>query len=161
MKTIKFLCAVLLATFVATSLTSCSDDDKGGSLTDTVVGIWEQDGDNDIVQINSGGTGAWYGSLNNFLEGKQSNYTLGWNYSNEIFTLNLRYNYPAGYEYDEDEDSQFWKMRAQSVSKNQIVWKVYETEEGKITEGKYEWENRDVEHDSYGYYYTWTWNRVK
>lgn len=132
------LVAVALCVIMAMAFTSCSDDDEepaGDELTSIIVGVWAQDGDNDIIVINNGGTGAGYESPTDYYD-KNSYGSIIWEYKNDYVYLDLGY-----YSYVQKE-----KLKAVSVSKNEIKWRRYETDENDNFTNEYE---------------EWTWTRYE
>ena len=59
LKHLQSLVAVALCVIMAVSLSNCSKDDDEpakDNLSSIIVGVWAQDGDDDIMVINSNGT---------------------------------------------------------------------------------------------------------
>ena len=132
------LVAVALCVIMAMVFNSCSNDDDepaGNELTSIIVGVWAQDGDNDIIVINKGGTGAGYESPTDYSD-KNSYGSITWEYKNEYVYLDL------GFYGDVQKE----KLKAVSVSKNEIKWRRYETDENDNFTNEYE---------------EWTWTRYE
>lgn len=137
LKHLQTLVAVALCVIMAMAFTSCGDDDdepEGDELTSTMVGVWAQDGDNDIFVVNSNGTGIVYTSPEHY-EQKDGGKSLTWTYKNGWVKAII----------DGVQEEEF---RAISVSKNKIVWKRYD-EDASDGDG----------YDAFGYYDLWTWER--
>lgn len=125
------LVAVALCVIMAMALNSCSDDDDepADNLTSIIVGVWAQDGDNDIIVINKGGTGAGYDNPADYYD-NNSYGSITWEYKNDYVYLDLGY-----YGNIQKE-----KLKAISVSKNEIKWRRYWTDEdGYFTNESEEW----------------------
>ncbi len=125
------LVAVAVCVIMAMALNSCSDDDDepADNLTSIIVGVWAQDGDDDIFVINKGGTGAGYENPANYYD-NNSYGSITWEYKNDYVYLDLGY----------DGDIQKEKLKAISVSKNEIKWLRYRTDEnGYFTNESDEW----------------------
>lgn len=146
------LVAVALCVIMSMALVSCSDDDDpdGGNLAKIVVGTWAQDGDNDIFTIKADGTGEYYDRPEDYYT-KHDGDKLTWKYSDGWFTMTLFLNVIEDGVVVE-EDTEVFKMRAESVSKDKIVWKDYAIED----------ESRAYDdYDAFGDYDLWTWERIK
>lgn len=134
------LVAVALCVIMAMAFTSCSDDDDdepaGDELTSIIVGDWAQDGDNDIFCVYANGTGVVYGSPELY-EQKKDGASFTWTYKDGWVKAGI-----AGVQEEE--------MRAESVSKNKIVWRRYDKEAGS---------GEGYDKDAFGYYELWTWER--
>ncbi len=125
------LVAVALCVIMAMALNSCSDDDDepADNLTSIIVGVWAQDGDNDIIVINKGGTGAGYEDPADYYD-NNSYGSITWEYKNDYVYLNIGY-----YGNIQKE-----KLKAISVSKNEIKWRRYrKDEDGYFTNESEEW----------------------
>lgn len=125
------LVTVALCVIMAMALTSCGDDDDepaANELTSIIVGAWGQDGDNDIFVINKGGSGACYESPTDY-SNKDSYGSITWEYKNDYVYLNLGISGSIQKE----------KLKAISVSKNEIKWYRYETRNGNFTDEYEEW----------------------
>lgn len=132
------LIAVVVCVIMSMTFTSCSDDkdDPADELTSIFVGTWAQDGDDDICIINANGTGYWYDDPSNYKNNRHSA-RLEWSYKNGWVYLTF-YN-------QMEEISQTEEMRAESVSKNKIVWRRYAS--------------YGDDYDAFGEYDLWTWER--
>lgn len=131
------LMAVALCVIMSVALASCGNDDdepEGDNLAKMVVGTWAQDGDDDIVVLESNGKGTCYGSEEDYRSGEIM-CTLTWSINGEWFTMTDSWN---------DTNT----CRVISASKNKIVWKDYQDDP------KY----ADDE-DAFGDYRVWTWER--
>ena len=76
------LVSVALCIIMAMTFTGCSDNDEeptGDELTSIIVGVWAQDGDNDIFVVNANGTGEVYGSPELY-EQKKDGASFVWTY---------------------------------------------------------------------------------
>lgn len=136
------LVAVALCVIMAIAFTSCSDDDDepaADELTTIIVGTWAQDGDNDILVINKGGSGAVYDRPSDYYD-KNSYGSINWEYKNGFLFLDIGF-YGGFYG-----DIQKEKLRAVSVSKNEIKWYRYESDEDGYFSNEYE---------------EWTWTRYE
>lgn len=131
------LVAVAVCVIMAMALNSCSDDDDepADDLTSIIVGVWAQDGDDDIFVINKGGTGAGYEDPGTYYD-NNSYGSITWEYKNDYVYLDLGY-----YGNIQKE-----KLKAISVSKNEIKWRRYRTDEDGYFTNKYE---------------EWTWTRYE
>lgn len=139
MKKFKFLAFALFAVLACVNFASCSDDDDepaGDELTSIIVGVWAQDGDNDIFVVNANGTGVVYDSPELY-EQKKDGASLTWTYKDGWVKASI-----AGVQEEE--------MRAKSVSKNKIVWQRYYKEAS---------DGDGYDKDAFGYYELWTWER--
>lgn len=110
---LRTLVAVMMCALMGLTFAACSDDDddpSGGNdeLLSIVVGAWEQDGDDDIIEIKSNGTGAFYENAADFEASKTSS-TFNWKYSDGLVTVTAN-------------GQEVVKMRTKSVEKNKIVW---------------------------------------
>ena len=133
------LVSVALCIIMAMTFTGCSDNDEeptGDELTSIIVGVWAQDGDNDIFVVNANGTGEVYGSPEVY-EQKKDGASFVWTYKDGWVKAGI-----AGVQEEE--------MRVESVSKNKIVWRRYDKEAS--TDDGYE-------KDAFGYYELWIWER--
>ena len=132
MKHLKFLFLGLLAICISSTFTSCKDkDDEPSSenLASVIIGVWAQDGDNDILVINKNGIGNGYESPEDYYN-KDSYGTLTWEIKNDYVYLDLGY-----YGSIQKE-----KLRAISVSKNEIKWYRYDTDsDGNFSNEYEEW----------------------
>lgn len=110
-------------------------------LLNIVVGVWAQDGDNDILRINADGTGVGY---DNPTEYKNDNvgYSFNWSYENGWVTVT-------------SDGEVVEEMRTISVSQNKIVWQRYAIPSDYYDPSEDEWDG----HDAFGYYEFWTWER--
>ena len=125
------LVAVALCVIMTMAFNSCSDDDgePEDELTSIMVGVWAQDGDNDIIVINKGGTGAVYDSPALYYD-KDSYGSITWEHKNSYVYLN----------FDNHGNIQKEKLAAISVSKNEIKWRRYWTDaDGNFTNESEEW----------------------
>lgn len=142
MKHLQSLVAVALCVIMAFAIAGCSKDDDEpaiDSLSSIIVGVWAQDGDNDIMVFNANGTGVWYDSPAEY-EQKENPNNFTWNVKGEWLTINFDYG-DGSYSYQ-------MKCRPEKiVSKNKIIWKDYDDEE------------YDDLKDAFGYYRLWTWER--
>lgn len=122
------MCVVMMSAF-----SSCKNDDSSENLEKTVVGVWVQDGDNDILVLTQDGRGSWYDGINEY-KNNEVYESFTWHVSDEWLYF-----------------SENRKMRPISISKNKIVWKEYD-----------EWidDNDSDGYDSFGYYVIWTWERI-
>ena len=131
------LLAVALCVIMSVALASCGSYDEepeGENLAKMVVGTWAQDGDDDILVLESNGKGSFYGSEEDYLtQGYKSECT--WEVNGEWFSLVV-------------EGDKF-SCRVISASKNKIVWKDYSEDNPKYADGE----------DAFGYYRVWTWER--
>lgn len=136
------LVAVALCVIMAMAFTSCSDDDDepaGDELTSIIVGDWAQDGDNDILTVNANGTGVGYENPTDYQNNREG-YSFTWTYKDGWVNVNINF-------YGE---TQIEEMRAESVSRNKIVWRRYDKEAGS---------GEGYDKDAFGYYELWTWER--
>lgn len=136
------LVAVALCVIMAMAFTSCSDDDDEPAtdeLTSIIVGVWAQDGDNDIFVVNANGTGIGYENSTDYQNNKEG-YKFNWSYKDGWVYVTIDF-------YGETQKEE---MRAKSVSKNKIVWQRYD-EEASDGDG--------YDKDAFGYYELWTWER--
>ena len=110
-------------------------------LLNIVVGVWAQDGDNDILRINADGTGVGY---DNPTEYKNDNvgYSFNWSYDNGWVTVT-------------SDGEVVEEMRTISVSQNKIVWQRYAIPSDYYDPSEDEWDG----HDAFGYYEFWIWER--
>ena len=84
LKHLQSLVAVALCVIMAMAFTSCSDDDDepaSDELTSIIVGVWAQDGDNDIFVVKANGTGVVYDSPEMY-EQKKDGASFTWTYKN-------------------------------------------------------------------------------
>lgn len=138
LKHLPLLVMVALYVIMACALASCSkDDDEPASdnLSSIIVGVWAQDGDDDIFVFNANGTGVIYESQVDYSE-KKDGEDCTWSLKNDWFTIDL-----GDYTI---------QARPKSVTKNKIVWQEYDD---------YYVNDDDALRDSFGYYKIWTWER--
>lgn len=138
MKHLKFLFLGLLAVCFSSTFTSCKDKDdepSADNLTSIIVGVWAQDGDNDIFVVNKNGTGAGYESPEDYYN----------NNSYGSFTWELRNDY-VYVDFGYNGTIQKAKLKAVNVSKNEVVWHRYETDSDGNFSNKYD---------------VWTWTRYE
>ena len=135
MKTLRFIGMALLAVVLCVNFAACSDDDEetteSDNLTEIIVGIWAQDGDDDILVIKADGTGVIYGDETLYENGEGDSFT--WSYNN-------------GWVYAGVAGIQEEELRPESVSSNKIVWRRYRD---------YDTGTKDA----FGWYDLWTWER--
>lgn len=110
-------------------------------LLNIVVGVWAQDGDNDIFIVNADGTGIVYGSPELY-EQKKDGGAFTWSYKN-------------GWIYAGVKGVQEEEMRVEYLSENKIVWRRYAIPSDYDDPSEDEWDG----HDAFGYYEFWTWER--
>lgn len=141
MKYLQSLLAVALCVIMTFAMAGCSKDDDvpaEDNLSSIIVGVWAQDGDDDIMVFNANGTGMFYESPADY-EKKDVSYNFTWSLKGEWLTINIDYG-DGSYDYQ-------MKCRPEKiVSKNKIIWKDYDDE------------NNDF-NDAFGYYRLWTWER--
>lgn len=136
------LVAVALCVIMAMAFTSCSDDDDepaADELTSIIVGVWAQDGDNDIFVVNANGTGVVYDSPALY-EQKKDGTNFTWSYKDGWVRASTIHS----------DEVQVEEMRAKTVSKNKIVWQRYDNEAS---------DGDGYDKDAFGYYDLWTWER--
>lgn len=146
---LKSLFTLAVCVAMSMAIISCSDNDDepdSNDLAKILIGVWAQDGDNDILTINVGGTGTGYDNSSDYQNNRES-YQLTWNYSDGWVNMTIDY----------DGDTQAEKMRARSVTQNKIVWQRYAIPSEGYDPSEDEWDG----HDSFGYYDLWTWERYK
>lgn len=131
---LRLLLVVGLCAVMAVAFTACSDDDFS-ELYPTIVGVWAQNGDDDIIVIEDGGDGIWYDSPSDYKNGADTE-SLKW--STDGSWLKIKF-----------EDGDTFNSRAISVAKNKIVFRDYDEDP----------ETSDLQKDEYGYYRIWTWAR--
>lgn len=139
LKHIQSLVTVALCVIMAIAFTSCSDDDDepaSDELTSIIVGVWAQDGDDDIFVVNSNGTGVVYGSPELY-ELKEEGTSFTWAYKDGWVKASI-----GGVQEEE--------MRAKSISQNKIIWQRYDKEAS---------DGDGYDKDAFGYYELWTWER--
>lgn len=143
-KHLQSLVTVALCVIMAFTFTSCNkneDEPAADNLSSIIVGVWAQDGDDDIMVFNANGTGMFYDSPADYAH-KESSYNFTWNLKNEWLTINIDYYGDGSYDYQE-------KCRPEKiVSKNKIIWKDYDEDFA-----------HDGLNDAFGYYRLWTWER--
>ena len=117
MKTFRYIGLALSAIMLCLNFSACSDDkDDSNSLEKIIVGVWTQDGDNDIFVVNADGTGFWYDNLLSYLKHEEEN--------SDPFTWTCKDNkwltikYEREYEWEEEGE----ELVAKSISANKIVW---------------------------------------
>lgn len=137
MKALKIVGATLIAVLLSFSFVACSSDDDANDSGSSIVGVWAQDGDDDILVINANGTGQWYDCEEAYKE-KDIASTITWTYKN-------------GWLYLKDASSPTQEFRAETISKNKIVWKEYDD----CPNLSYKYDG----YDAFGYYNLWTWER--
>lgn len=139
MKTFRLIGMAILAVVMSMNLVSCGDDDDSTEISEEnlgqlIIGTWIQDGDDDVIVIKSDGTVTWYADTtyyeNNIIDGVYE-YQL----TPGIWRLNMYYNGELEFE-----------LRPHEIFENVIVWKKYHG-------------GNTGEHDGYGYYSFWTWER--
>ncbi len=118
LKHLQSLAAVALYVIMGLTFTSCSDDDEPtvDDLTKVMVGVWTQDGDDDILVINADGTGEGYDDLIDF-EAHDVYYLIDWSYNDGYIEMYLA---------DPDTGkkwSGYDELQPISVSQNRIEWK--------------------------------------
>ena len=138
MRTLKLIGMALLAIVMCVNFTACSDDDEPEEENSTtninkaIIGTWAQDGDDDIMVVESNGKLTFYENENDYKEHIISDvYT--WNINNEWLKCYF-------------ENKLEIEARPKDIKKNKIIWKRYD---------KY---NNDFS-DSFGTYNLWTWER--
>ena len=135
MKTLRYISMAILTVVLCVNFAACSDDDEetteSDNLTEIIVGIWAQDGDDDILVIKADGTGVIYGDETLYEKGEGDSFT--WSYNN-------------GWVYAGVAGIQEEELRPESVSSNKIVWRRY---------GDYDTGTKDA----FGWYDLWTWER--
>ena len=112
MKTFRYIGLTLSAIMLCLNFSACSDDkDDSNSLEKIIVGVWTQDGDDDIPVINADGTGFWYYDLLSYLKHDEENgEPLSWTCNdNKWITIKL-----------ESEGEEL--LVPESISANKIVW---------------------------------------
>lgn len=139
MKTLKLIGIALIAILMCVNFAACcSDDDPNEesviNLSKAIIGTWVQDGDDDIMVIKSNGTLTWYDDETDYKNDEIS----------EIYQWEVK----GEWLYFYYEGRTMEEMRPIEVKNNIIVWKEYD-----------DYEYDDSEHDSYGYYTRWTWER--
>lgn len=135
MKTLRLIGTALLAVVMCVNFAACSDDNEGNAsdnLQEIIVGVWAQDGDNDIFVLNADGTGIVYGDETLYKNDEDGD-SFTWTYSN-------------GWVYGGVPGIQEEELRAESVSTNKIVWRRYRD---------YDTGSKDV----FGWYDYWIWER--
>ena len=138
MKVFRMIGMALVAVLMCVNFTACggSDDDpteeSTTDLAKAIIGIWVQDGDNDIMVIKTDKTVTWYQDETDYKNNEISE-VMKWEFNGKEWI----------YFYDEDGDLRF-ELRPQEVKKDIIIWKDY-------SEKDYS--------DSYGNYRLWTWER--
>lgn len=124
------------------NFTACSEDEESenteiSGLKEILVGVWVQDGDDDIFVFNADGTGFVYANEESYLD--NSYYTLlSWTNNNEWIYIDIPY-------YNQKEE-----LRPESVSINKIVWRRY-VEDNYVGD--------DCKKDAFGTYWLWTCER--
>ena len=140
LKHLQSLVTVALCVIMVVSLSNCSKDDDEpakDNLSSIIVGVWAQDGDDDIMVINSNGTGMFYESPEDYDKNEVSE-DFTWTLKGEWLTFDWGY-------------TDLQKLRIKDlVSKDKIIWYDY-------------WEqhefSKDDPEDSFGHYRIWTWER--
>ena len=149
------LVAVMLSVVMSISFTSCSDDDDDSStdnLGSILIGTWSSHDPNEdyydpsTIKINSYKNGVFEGV---------------WvDESSSAFTLKAKDGY-----YEFKDHNEIWYMRPTSVSKNQVIWRMYDADQysnsdfNKNPDNDGETEIYDLK-DEFGYYYVEEWTRV-
>lgn len=124
------------------NFTSCSEDEESGKtelngLKEILVGVWVQDGDDDIFVFNADGTGYVYADEESYIA--NSYYSLlYWSNRNEWIYIEIPY-------YDQKEE-----LRPESVSINKIVWRRY------VEDNYY---GDEYKKDAFEKYWLWTCER--
>lgn len=114
---LQLLVTVALCVIMAMTFNSCSDDDVNpvtNELTSTMVGTWEQDGDDDIFVINADGTGVGYEDPLSYAN-LEDDYKLKWEYKNE--SVYITYFWNGGVQKD--------RLCVKTLSKDEIVWQRF------------------------------------
>lgn len=147
---LRTLVTVMMCALTGLIFTACGDDDEpevnapvGDELASIVVATWAQDGDNDILSVNADGTGVGYESPTDY-QNHQVGYSFNWSYREGWVYINFNH---------DDGDIQQEEMRAESVSKNKIVWRRYANDDS------YGIQHGEYNKDAFGYYEMWTWER--
>ncbi len=114
MKTFRLIGVALVAVVMCLGFAACSSDDDPAEadLSKIIIGVWEQDGDNDIMALKSDKTLLWYSNEKHYLENDMLA-TYKWELQGDCL-----------YFIDEDGE-RFQELRLQEVSTNTIVWKDY------------------------------------
>lgn len=142
MQILKFYGMVLLTIVLCVNFTACSEGEESenteiSGLKEILVGVWVQDGDDDIFVFNADGTGFVYANEESYLD--NSYYTLlSWTNNNEWIYIDIPY-------YNQKEE-----LRPESVSINKIVWRRY-VEDNYVGD--------DCKKDAFGTYWLWTCER--
>lgn len=90
---LKSLFALAVCVAMSMAIISCSDNDDepdSNDLAKILIGVWAQDGDNDILTINVGGTGTGYDNSSDYQNNRES-YQLTWNYSDGWVNMTIDY----------------------------------------------------------------------
>lgn len=101
-----------------------------------MVGVWNQDGDDDILVINSNGTGSSYDDLEDY-RNNIIDTDVVWELNNDFIYLSFVY---------ENGESQDEKLKAISVTNDKILWYRYEEFKREFSDTEYE---------------LWTWIRFQ
>ena len=145
MKTFRLIGMALFAVLMCVNYASCSSDDdpteeSTTDLSKTIIGVWVQDGDDDIMVIKADNTILWYGNEDYYKSGGEPGDIEKWEVKEEWVYF---------YQYDDNS----WKLRKEmrpiEVKNNMISWKDY----------GYGYDSYNEYHDSYGNYRIWTWER--
>ncbi len=140
MRTFRLVGMALVAVAVCLGFTACNNDDdlaEATGLNKALVGVWEQDGDNDIIQVKSDYTVIWYESAEHYEENDPSR-----------GSSRIEINGETVLWYDSKKGEDFkltMKLRPKEISANTIVWKEYDYD--------------DDETDENTKYGLWTWTR--
>ena len=145
MKKFKFFALLLVMVTVCVGLVACGDDnDEPGNenLQKIMPGVWAQDGDNDILVINSDGTLFWYDNEEDYQEG------IAW--SHGTWSIKGEWvNLVSVNDHQPDEIAHY-EMRPIEIYQNKIVWKWYDDDAD---------EDEIDNTDAFGNYTVWTWER--
>lgn len=106
---------LLMVVMSMAALSSCGNDDEPSSndITKIVVGVWSQDGDNDILELKSNGTGNWYENPEDYAA-KEIAASFDWKFENGVLV------------FSEDGDA-YEFLKCQSSSNDKIVWQRFES----------------------------------
>lgn len=129
----------ILAIVMSVNFTACSnDDDTTEQLSSKMIGVWTQDGDNDIIVIEANGKGSWYENEQDYRK-KVDAAPLTWTCSGNDCSIVL------------PESKEEFKMTATNIATTHIVWKDYELNSA--------WHDDYDKQDEKGYYRLWTWTK--